>query len=179
MESAYLCLLVCVIVVIVDFNQCDAVTPVIGKACNSSTESTVCTLKHSVCTSSACACETGYTNKKNQCLTVLGTPCGSTNASTVCTTKNSGCSTAGKCFCPANYVEEDGMCPNALGQTCIAATDCVSNADCDTTVKTCKCKAGFVDTSGLCAKPSSAVTIKITLSTFGILMFLNVILKAF
>ena len=43
-------------------------------------------------------------------LSVLGSPCGSSNASSVCNVAHSGCSTAEKCSCNANYVEESTKC---------------------------------------------------------------------
>ena len=39
----------------------------IGQTCTNKSEPTVCTLEHSVCTSSKCACKTGYTNKDDTC----------------------------------------------------------------------------------------------------------------
>ncbi|XP_060585277.1 prion-like-(Q/N-rich) domain-bearing protein 25 [Ruditapes philippinarum] len=166
---------------LVDTNGLCAKPKVSETQCHSNTE---CTVSNSECDTQAtkCKCKNTFTESSpdgTSCTastqTTLGTTCDANNAQTVCTEANADCS-SGKCSCQTNFVEENGHCLKAVGQQCAAATECISNADCDTT---CKCKEGLVDTNGLCAKPSSATSVKTALSVMSILTMLNILLKMF
>ncbi|XP_076471146.1 uncharacterized protein LOC143301030 [Babylonia areolata] len=136
-----------------------------------------------------CACDTGYSSESGACKKVAGQTCtaasecvsvftcadvGGTDKCTCDTSSGYAAPTDGDttCACDTGYSAESGACKKVAGQTCTAASECVSvftcadvggtdKCTCDTSSgyaaptdgdTTCACDTGYSAESGACKK---------------------------